>query len=171
MHFFLLTGLAALFWSQPLYALPQLSSLGYVGPTVPAPVTPASQCTTNGVHILTMRGQGNPTVNGTIQQLVTAIQAQIPGSDFVAVPYPATNGIPPPPYALAVDQGAADVTAFVAQYARDCPRSKIVIAGYSEGAQATMSAVCGESSFGYTASTPMSTQYLSNSECLAVLTA
>lgn len=163
MQSLLLTGLAALLLSQPLNALPQLFGLGYVGPTVPAPVTPASQCTTKGVHIFTVRGQGNPIINGTIQQLVTSIQAQIPGSDFVAVPYPATNGIPPPPYALAVDQGAADVSAFVAQYAKDCPRSKIVIAGYSEGAQATMSAVCGESSFGYTASAPMSTQYLPNS--------
>lgn len=139
------------------HALPQF--FGGVVLAIP-PVTPSSQCATTGAHILTVRGLNEPLTNGPIQPLVNATIAVLPGSDVTPVPYSASNGYPF--YSTSVDEGAANTVAYITQYAKDCPRSSIVVLGYSEGAQAVMSAVCGESSFGYTASAPLSTALLPN---------
>lgn len=152
-----LVAVAVSVWPLFVHALPQF--FNGVILAVP-PVTPPGQCATTGAHILTVRGLNEPLTNGPIQPLVNATVAALPGSDVTPVPYSASNGYPF--YSASVDEGAANTVAYITQYAKDCPRSSIVVLGYSEGAQAVMSAVCGESSFGFTASTPLSTALLPN---------
>jgi acetylxylan esterase len=65
---------------------------------------------------------------GVIGQVAQQVAQQMPGSDIVAVDYPATLSN----YQQSESQGVAAMTKLVMDYASACPSSKMVLMGYSQ---------------------------------------
>ncbi|KAF8069325.1 cutinase [Lyophyllum atratum] len=106
--------------------------------TVSATATPLQRRTCADVTVYFARGT---TESGTLGTVVgppfqTALQSALGGRtlDFVGVPYPATVA----GFLAGGDQGGATTMAdYVTDKASACPNTKIVISGYSQGAQVT----------------------------------
>lgn len=56
------------------------------------------------------------------------------------------------------------MTKLIEEYVAACPSSKIVLLGYSQGAQVVGDTLCGTSSSGFTQSSALASKYSSNSE-------
>lgn len=86
----------------------------------------------SGVHIIVARASLEPVGFGTLLGPVKdMILAQIPHSDAIAVPYPATiTG--DPPYPTSEEEGVGNMTQLVKQYGDACPNNKMVLMGYSQ---------------------------------------
>lgn len=122
------------FASIVLLSLPLLAQ-AFPGPS---PGTILTGCAT-GVHMIVARGTTE--IPGTGLAGLTAgnaIALAIPGSDISAVDYPANFDI-----SNSVRQGVSDVQAQAREYAAACPESKIVLMGYSQGAQVVGNAIAG----------------------------
>lgn len=99
-----------------------------------------SACVTgDAVHMIIARASLEAPGTGIIGQVATQVQQQLPGSDLESVDYPATLDNYPQSEAA----GVAAMTTLVTQYAARCPTSKLVLMGYSQGAQVTMDVLCG----------------------------
>lgn len=101
-----------------------------------------------GVHIIVARGSTEPYGLGSLGALAGQLQAAIPGSDAVGVDWPALLT----PYQWSVDNGTATLTQQIKDYVAQCPRSRIVLLGYSQGAQVVMNSLCGADATGFTSS-------------------
>jgi hypothetical protein len=86
-----------------------------------------SSCVT-GVHIIVARASGEQQGEGIIGQVASNVVNQIPGSDSIAVNYPATLYN----YQSSESQGVTAMTNLIEQYTSSCPNSKIVLMGYSQ---------------------------------------
>lgn len=86
-------------------------------------------CTTGkAAHILVSRASTEAAGTGIIGAVADAVVAKCPGSDIVAVPYPALLS----PYVDSEQQGVGNLTTLALQYSTCCPNSKIVLMGYSQ---------------------------------------
>ena len=97
------------------------------------------------LHIITVRGTCAVYGQDNFQGLVPDIQARISGVNAIGLPYPA-NGDParcPASYENSVNQGTTLLTQYIRDYASSCPKSKIGLIGYSQGAQVVMDTLCG----------------------------
>jgi cutinase len=95
----------------------------------PAPSAAADPC--SDVEIVFARGTSEPLGIGRVGQALTdALQPLLGGRSVstYAVNYPATYDF------LTTAEGAADATARVAAMAAQCPATRIVLGGYSQGA-------------------------------------
>lgn len=100
----------------------------------------SSACVTgDAVHMIIARASQEPPGTGVIGQVATQVQAQLPGSDVVAVEYPATLAN----YTASEGAGVTAMTALATEYAGRCPDSKMVLMGYSQGAQVAADVLCG----------------------------
>jgi cutinase len=84
------------------------------------------------VAVVFARGTSEaPGVGGTGQAFIDSLRAQTPGKSVsvYAVDYPATED-----FANSIAAGAGDASAHVQSIAAQCPNSKIVLGGYSQGA-------------------------------------
>ncbi|MBE7180130.1 MAG: cutinase family protein, partial [Terriglobus roseus] len=75
---------------------------------------------------------------GAMKKIVTSVQAQLTGSTSEGVVYPASLDQP-----ASNNQGNGNMTAQVTAYSKACPNSKIVLMGYSQGAQVLGDVVSG----------------------------
>lgn len=82
----------------------------------------------SGVHIIVARASTEAQGEGAIGAVAVEIEAAIPGSDSVAVVYPALLE----PYPPSEEAGTAAMTALIQEYVASCPRTKIVLLGYSQ---------------------------------------
>ncbi|KAH8897976.1 cutinase [Thozetella sp. PMI_491] len=114
-------------------------------------------CTTTGVHMIVARASTEKPGTGIIGAVATQVQQQIPGSDIVAVDYPATLDN----YLTSESQGVSAMTKLVNDYAVACPNSKMVLMGYSQGAQVTADTLCGTSEANFNATQPVSAEIAS----------
>ena len=89
-----------------------------------------ASCAT-GVHIIAARGSTEDPGEGKTQSVSQLIEAGVPGSDDIAVVYPATLI----PYESSEEKGVSDMTSKIQSYTQSCPNSKIVLVGFSQGAQ------------------------------------
>ena len=89
-----------------------------------------SSCAT-GVHMIVARGSTEPQGEGPIVNVTSMVEAAVPGSDSVAVIYPATLL----PYASSEEAGVTNMTTMIQQYVQSCPNTKIALLGFSQGAQ------------------------------------
>lgn len=119
-----------------------------------------SKCAT-GVHIIAARGTGEAPGEGAIGSLASDIVARIPGSDSVALAYPASVL---PSYEMSEGSGTKNMTMYIQQYVASCPNTKIVLLGYSQGAEVAMDTICGTTSSGFAATAPLASQYGSHSK-------
>lgn len=94
-----------------------------------AAAAPAPAC--SDVEVVFARGTfENPGVGVTGQAFVDALQNQLPGEtiDAYGVNYPASLSFPD------AAQGVVDATSRIESVAAACPKTKIVLGGYSQGA-------------------------------------
>ena len=118
-----------------------------------------SSCAT-GVHMIVARGSTEAPGEGPIVNVTSAVEAAIPGSDSVAVVYPATLL----PYASSEEAGVKNMTTMVQQYAQSCPNTKIALLGFSQGAQ-VIGDTLGGGTFGlFSKTTPLPNSVTKNSK-------
>ncbi len=94
------------------------------------PVAFADPCP--DVEVVFARGTGEPPgVGGAGQAFIDSLTAQVPGKSVNVYPvnYPAT-----PNYVDSARAGAADAGAHIQNAVASCPKTKIVLGGYSQGA-------------------------------------
>ncbi|KAH0421261.1 acetyl xylanesterase [Colletotrichum camelliae] len=106
----------------------------------------ATGCAT-GVHMIVARASTERPGTGIIGEVATKVQAQIPGSDITPVDYPAQLN----PYQPSQKAGVDAMTNLVQDYAKQCPQTKMVLMGYSQGAHVTADVLCGTSESGFAA--------------------
>lgn len=124
-------------------------------PAAAAPI--AAGCAT-GVHMIICRASTENPGPGVIGGVATMIQKAIPGSDSESVTYPATLQN----YPSSEGKGVAAMTKLVQAYAQKCPNSKVVMMGYSQGAQVVGDVLAGTSSAGQDPTPPISKEMTKN---------
>ena len=100
-----------------------------LGPVAVAPTASAQPCP--DVTVVFARGTSEPAGIGRVgQAFADSLQAQLPGRTVAtyAVNYPATYDF------LGASAGANDATAYISSLASQCPSSRVVLGGYSQGA-------------------------------------
>jgi Cutinase len=115
----------------------------------------------SGVHIIAARGSTEPQGEGPLQNVSSLIEQSIPGSNDIAVVYPADLV----PYESSEEQGVTNMTNMITSYVQQCPTGKIVLLGYSQGGQ-IVTDVLGGGSYGGTPPLDFAT-YSKNSEFLS----
>ena len=146
--------------------LPRLAlTLGLAGSALAAPflhsVRQSGGCAT-GVHIIAARGSTEPQGEGPLQNVSALIEQSIPGSTDAAVVYPAELV----PYESSEESGVTNMTQMLTSYVQQCPNSKVVLLGYSQGGQ-IVGDVLGGGSYGGTPPIDYAT-YSKNSASLAL---
>lgn len=124
------------------FAVPVLASPA----VLPLEARQSGQTCYAGIYAVVCRGtfeQQNITGFGFQGSIVTPLLAAIPNSGAISVVYPAAVN----DYGSSVQQGAIDALKKITDYNTACPNSKIVIMGYSQGAQVMGNALAGGSSY------------------------
>ncbi|KAK3937517.1 acetyl xylanesterase [Diplogelasinospora grovesii] len=117
-----------------------------------ATMSAAQNCVTNGgVHMIVARASTEAPGTGIIGAVANSTAQQLPGSDIVAVDYPATLV----DYVQSETAGVTAMTKLVTDYAAACPNSPIVLMGYSQGAQVSADVACGASETGFPQTQPL----------------
>lgn len=102
--------------------------LAFTISAAPLELSSRASCAT-GVHMIVARGTTEAPGEGLTGQTADAIAAQIPGSDSVALVYPASTY---PSYASSEGTGTTAMTTAIVEYVTSCPDSKIVLLGWSQ---------------------------------------
>lgn len=101
-------------------------------PGAPLVVPAASAAGCPDVEVTFARGTAEPPgVGGVGQKFIDALRSQVGGRSLgvYAVNYPATEDWPP-----SASEGAGDANAHVQSMVANCPNTKLVLGGYSQGA-------------------------------------
>lgn len=102
------------------------------------------------IHLLVARGSTEPPGYGQLNSLATKIIQNNPGATKEAIDYPAKLQ----PYPPSVSAGVIAVKKQLSSYVEKCPDSKIVLLGYSQGANIIGDALCGGNTGGSGPDTP-----------------
>lgn len=124
-----------------------LSGLAAVAAAQSTTNTSSSQACVSGnaVHMIVARASLEPPGFGVLANISTRVIQELPGSNAEAVVYPATlDG-----YQNSEGQGVTAMTQLINSYAQACPNSKMVLMGYSQGAQVAADTVCGSTISGF----------------------
>ncbi|KAI7269891.1 acetylxylan esterase precursor [Hortaea werneckii] len=126
----------------------------------PAPELQTRQSCPN-IHVVAARETTAPAGYGSASTFVNLILQAYPGSTSEAVNYPATGGNS---YGTSVQQGTQNVANQINSFNQRCPNSRLVIVGYSQGAQIEDNALCGggDPNQGITYTYPLITSAASN---------
>ncbi|KAK3675167.1 hypothetical protein LTR78_005101 [Recurvomyces mirabilis] len=92
------------------------------------------------IHVFGARETTAPVGYGSSAAFVNAIVSAYPGTTSQAITYPAVGGNS---YGSSVQQGTANVGAQVNAYYQQCPSTKLVLVGYSQGSEIEDNALCG----------------------------
>jgi len=95
-------------------------------------IAPASAAPCPDVEVTFARGTGEPPgVGGVGQAFVDSLRNQVGGRSLAVYPvnYPATDDWPP-----SASAGGSDASAHVQSMVANCPNTKLVLGGYSQGA-------------------------------------
>ncbi|KAK2047269.1 cutinase [Colletotrichum somersetense] len=93
------------------------------------------------VNIIVARGSIEAQGTGLLGNIAKNTSAQIPGSIITPLVYPAELN----PYPPSVAAGVGNMTNLLNQQATQCPGTKLVLMGYSQGAQVSLDTLCGTS--------------------------
>lgn len=102
------------------------------------------------IHLVVARGSTEPPGLGVLESLVNIIVKANPSATSEAIVYPADLD----DYVASVINGTAAVKKQVTAYVERCPRSKIVLIGYSQGAHVIGDGLCGGDGVTYGNYTP-----------------
>jgi cutinase len=100
--------------------------------SAPILTTPASAAPCPDVEVTFARGTGDPPgVGGVGQAFIDSLRSQVGGRSLGVYPvnYPASDDWPP-----SASAGAGDANAHVQYMVANCPNTKLVLGGYSQGA-------------------------------------
>jgi hypothetical protein len=121
-------GLISLSFSNPIF---YKSSVRGISPAKSLanriPAAAGTTCAT-GIHMIVARASTELPGQGIIGEVASLVEQAIPGSDSVAVDYPATLFN----YADSEAQGIAAMTELIEAYATACPDTKMALLGYSQ---------------------------------------
>ncbi len=101
-------------------------------PSAPIVIASASAASCPDVEVTFARGTNDPPgVGGVGQAFVDSLRSQVGGRSLEVYPvdYPATED-----WAPSASAGAGDASAHVESMAANCPNTKLVLGGYSQGA-------------------------------------
>ncbi|OLN83435.1 Acetylxylan esterase 2 [Colletotrichum chlorophyti] len=93
------------------------------------------------VNIIVARGSLEAQGAGLLGNIANTASSKIPGSVVTPLIYPAQLD----PYPPSVAAGVANMTTLLSEQAQQCPNTKIVLMGYSQGAQVSLDTLCGTS--------------------------
>ncbi|UKZ86298.1 uncharacterized protein TrAFT101_002135 [Trichoderma asperellum] len=128
-------------------------------------VTAASAPTcAKGLYMVVARGTEEPAGTGVTGNLTSQIAAKVPGSQVVAVDYPATFD----DYEGSEGKGVQDMQKLLNAYGQACPDNKIAILGYSQGAQVSSDSVCGGGGSPFIDDKALSTSIMDNVVAVAI---
>ncbi|KAM0441086.1 hypothetical protein ACHAPT_000391 [Fusarium lateritium] len=99
----------------------------------------------SGAHVIVARGSLEAEGPGIIGEVAQKILNRIPGSDMVSLEYPALYD----PYEPSQTEGVKTLTEVVNKYAKSCPKTKMILLGFSQGAHIIADVMCGASSKGF----------------------
>jgi hypothetical protein len=91
------------------------------------------------IHIIVDRATNEEPSQGVIGTLATLVSERIPGTTVEWVDYPAVLV----PYDQSTDAGARMTKEAIRSYADNCPKAKLILMGYSQGAQVVGDVLCG----------------------------
>ncbi|CCT62943.1 related to acetylxylan esterase precursor [Fusarium fujikuroi] len=111
---------------------------------------PGNASCVSGAHIIVARGSLEPRGPGIIGAVAQQVQQRIPHSDVVSLEYPAIYN----PYQPSQMEGVAALAVVLAQYVTVCPKTKIILLGFSQGAHVIADVMCGASSIGFLPTKP-----------------
>jgi cutinase len=118
----------------------------------PILIAPASAAPCPDVEVTFARGTAEPPgVGGVGQEFIDSLRSQVGGRTLAVYPvnYPATEDWPP-----SASAGASDASAHVLSMVANCPNTKLVLGGYSQGAMVIdLVTIARMSMAGYTAAT------------------
>ncbi|KAM0334515.1 hypothetical protein ACHAQA_001544 [Verticillium albo-atrum] len=114
------------------------------------PLTAAQQTACPPVNIIVARGSTEQPGVGLMGAISGAAAQQIPGAVVTPLDYPAELN----PYPPSVAAGVVAMTQLLQQQAAACPSTKLVVMGYSQGAQVALDTLCGSALSGFTPSAP-----------------
>ncbi|KAF4343235.1 acetylxylan esterase precursor [Fusarium beomiforme] len=103
-----------------------------------------------GAHIIAARGSYELPGPGIIGAVAQQVLQRIRYSDVASLEYPAIYN----PYQPSQMAGVAALSVDLAQYVEACPRTKIILLGYSQGAHVIADVMCGASSIGFVPTEP-----------------
>ncbi|GKT47808.1 acetylxylan esterase 2 [Colletotrichum spaethianum] len=113
-------------------------SLSAIAALVPLALAQAQQpCAP--VNIIVARGSVEVQGAGLLGNIAKNASSQIPGSIITPLVYPAQLD----PYPPSVAAGVTNMTSLLNQQAQQCPGTKLVLMGYSQGAQVSLDTLCG----------------------------
>ncbi|KXG50700.1 Cutinase [Penicillium griseofulvum] len=98
------------------------------------------------IHIFGARGTTEPPGYGASNTVVNGLLSAYPGSTAEAINYPACGGQASCgglSYSGSIAQGIAAVASAVNAYNKQCPSTKLVLTGYSQGGEIMDAALCG----------------------------
>ncbi|KAJ5131166.1 uncharacterized protein N7515_007205 [Penicillium bovifimosum] len=113
---------------------------------IPLDVDIEKRVTCSNVHIFGARETTVSPGYGSSSTVVNGLLSAYPGSTAEAINYPACGGQSScggVNYSASVAQGIAAVASAVNSYNSQCPSSKLVLVGYSQGAEIMDAALCG----------------------------
>lgn len=144
MHSYLRTALVVLTAASTALAIPTRTIETDLDASVVGEIALASPFSTacSAVHILSGRGSTETVPEGSMETLAALIQSSYSPTSAVtreSVTYPATLQN----YASSSAQGTKAVTKQLTAYVNRCPDAKIVLLGYSQGAQIILDSLCG----------------------------
>lgn len=116
-------------------ALSVVAVFGSFVPSAPVPSAAAEPCP--DVEVVFARGSGEPPgVGGIGQPFVDALRAQTGGRSLTVYPvnYPASTDFSSPDFPATVIDGIRDASSHIESMAANCPDTKEVLGGYSQGA-------------------------------------
>ncbi|THC96036.1 hypothetical protein EYZ11_004496 [Aspergillus tanneri] len=106
-----------------------------------------------GPHIITVRETSASPNEGLVRQLADLAQYALPGSDIHDIEYPATAiG---PIYFTSEAEGVKNTTLAIKSFTSQCPKTDIVLLGYSQGAQVVGDVLCGTSELLFSKTDPL----------------
>ncbi|WP_406813719.1 cutinase family protein [Mycobacterium sp. M23085] len=103
--------------------------------SAPVPAAAAEPCP--DVEVVFARGSGEPPgVGGIGQPFIDALRARIGGRSLAVYPvnYPASTDFSNPDFPATVIDGIRDASSHIESMAANCPNTKEVLGGYSQGA-------------------------------------
>ncbi|KAF1985011.1 carbohydrate esterase family 5 protein [Aulographum hederae CBS 113979] len=136
--------------------LAAVAALSLAAITSAAPLAARQSCA-SGFHIIVARGSNEDPGEGKAGQVATLIENSVPGSDSVAVDYPAAICCDDL-YPGSVSDGIDNTISQIESYVASCPSARIVLVGYSQGGNVMTDVLAG----GVLKPDPIGEQYRGN---------
>lgn len=118
-----------------VWVLSAAAVAGSVVSAAPVPAVAAEPCP--DVEVVFARGSGEaPGVGGIGKPFIDSLRSQVGGRSLTVYPvnYPASTDFSSPDFPLTVIDGIRDASAHIESMATNCPNTKEVLGGYSQGA-------------------------------------